>query len=171
MQVKGLNFPELEMSKTIMAADDSSSVRQLICFALTNAGYNLLEASDGQYALEKLKNTQAHMVITDLNMPHLDGIRLIMALCALPAYKFIPIIMLTTESQMDKVKEGKAAGATGWIVKPFDPEHLVTVVKKISDENPTSRLTIVLISMLAIVNCQSSINTPAVDPHRKCRLD
>jgi two-component system, chemotaxis family, chemotaxis protein CheY len=119
------------MKKSIMTVDDSSSIRQLLRFALVNEGYNVLEASDGQDALDQLKEILVQMVITDLNMPNLDGIELIKGIRALPAYKFVPIIMLTTESQMAKVQEGKAAGATGWIVKPFDPEHLVTVVKKV----------------------------------------
>jgi two-component system, chemotaxis family, chemotaxis protein CheY len=119
------------MSKTIMTADDSSTIRHLIRFTLTNAGYEILEAADGQIALEQLKGIQVDLVITDLNMPNLDGIGLIKALRALPAYKFVPIVMLTTESQMDKVQEGKDAGATGWIIKPFHPEHLVSVLKKI----------------------------------------
>jgi two-component system, chemotaxis family, chemotaxis protein CheY len=118
------------MGKTIMTVDDSSTVRHLIRFALTSAGYDILEAADGQIALEQLKSIQVHMVITDLNMPNLDGIGLIKALRALPAYKFVPIVMLTTESQMDKVQEGKDAGATGWIIKPFNSEQLVAVVKK-----------------------------------------
>jgi two-component system chemotaxis response regulator CheY len=119
------------MSKTIMTVDDSSSVRQLIRFSLASEGFNVLEASDGQYALDKLKEVQADLIITDLNMPHLNGLELIKALRALPAYRFTPIIMLTTESQMGTVKEGKEAGATGWIVKPFSPAHLVSVVKKV----------------------------------------
>jgi two-component system chemotaxis response regulator CheY len=119
------------MNKTIMIVDDSNSVRQLIRFSLTDAGYSLLEASDGQEALVTLKDIRANMVITDLNMPGLDGIGLLKELRALPAYKYTPIIMLTTESQMDKVREAKAAGATGWIVKPFDSENLVNIVNKI----------------------------------------
>jgi two-component system, chemotaxis family, chemotaxis protein CheY len=119
------------MSKTVMVVDDSSSMRQLIRFSLTNAGYTLLEAADGHDALQVLKDIRVNMVITDLNMPVLDGIGLIKELRALDSYRFTPIIMLTTESQMGVVQEGKAAGATGWIVKPFDPEHLVNVVKKV----------------------------------------
>jgi len=122
---------ESEMSKMIMVVDDSPAIRQLICFSMENAGYEVLEASDGQFALEKLEAGQAQLVITDLNMPNFNGIELIKTLRAMPSYKFTPIIMLTTESQMSKVKEGKAAGATGWIVKPFDPEHLVAVVNKL----------------------------------------
>jgi two-component system chemotaxis response regulator CheY len=119
------------MKKTIMTVDDSPSIRHLLRFALEAAGYNVLEASDGQNALEQLKDVLVQMVITDLNMPNLDGIELVKGIRMLPACQFIPIIMLTTESQMAKVHEGKNAGATGWIVKPFDPEHLVAVVKKV----------------------------------------
>ena len=118
------------MSKTIMTVDDSSTVRRLIRSALTGSGYSILEAEDGQAALEQLQYIQVHLVITDLNMPKLDGIGLIKALRALPAHKFVPILMVTTESQISKVQEGKAAGATGWIIKPFDLGQLVAVVKK-----------------------------------------
>jgi two-component system chemotaxis response regulator CheY len=122
----------MTMSKTIMTVDDSASVRQMVSFTLKNAGFTVLEGSDGQDALSKLNGaTAVHMVITDLNMPNLDGIGLIRALRANPAYKFIPIVMLTTESQAEKKQEGKAAGATGWIVKPFQPEQLLAVVKKV----------------------------------------
>jgi two-component system, chemotaxis family, chemotaxis protein CheY len=119
------------MNKTIMTAEDSPTIRKLVRAALENAGYSVLDAPDGQYALKMLEGLNADMVITDLNMPNLDGIELIKALRSLPAYKFTPIILLTTESQMEKVKEGKDAGATGWIVKPFDPEYLVSIVKKL----------------------------------------
>jgi two-component system chemotaxis response regulator CheY len=119
------------MSHTIMTVDDSASVRQMVSFTLRNAGYEVLEAADGQEAVAKLNGAPVNMVITDLNMPNMDGIGLIRALRANPVCKFIPIIMLTTESQADKKQEGKAAGATGWIVKPFKPEQLIAVVKKV----------------------------------------
>lgn len=119
------------MSKTIMTVDDSASVRQMVVFTLSEAGYGVIEAIDGQDALAKLNGLPLHMVITDLNMPNLDGIGLIKALRARPAFKFVPIIMLTTESQVEKKQEGKEAGATGWIVKPFKPEQLLAVVKKV----------------------------------------
>ncbi len=119
------------MSKVIMTVDDSASVRQMVSFTLRDAGYEVVEAVDGQDALGKVDNQVLNMVITDLNMPNLDGIGLIRALRALPSCKFIPIIMLTTESQAEKKQEGKAAGATGWIVKPFKPEQLIAVVKKV----------------------------------------
>ena len=119
------------MSKTIMTVDDSASVRQMVSFTLKGAGYEVVEAGDGQDAVAKLSGASVHMVITDLNMPNLDGIGLIRALRGSPSSKFIPIIMLTTESQASKKEEGKAAGATGWITKPFKPEQLVAVVKKV----------------------------------------
>jgi two-component system, chemotaxis family, chemotaxis protein CheY len=119
------------MSKIIMTVDDSASVRQMVSFTLKDAGYQVLEAVDGQDAVNRLNGTSVHMVITDLNMPNLDGIGLIRALRANAAFKFIPIVLLTTESQDTKKQEGKAAGATGWIVKPFKPEQLLAVVKKV----------------------------------------
>jgi len=116
--------------KTIMTVDDSASVRQMVAFTLKNAGYGVIEAVDGKDAVSKLKGS-IDMVVTDLNMPNMDGIQLIRAIRAQAAYKFIPIIMLTTESQSGKKQEGKDAGATGWIVKPFKPEQLLTVVQKV----------------------------------------
>jgi two-component system, chemotaxis family, chemotaxis protein CheY len=120
------------MSKTIMTVDDSASIRQMVGFTLKKEGaYEVIEAVDGQDALSKLNGLAVHMVITDLNMPRLDGIGLIKAVRANPKYKFIPIVMLTTESQDTMKQQGKAAGATGWIVKPFKPEQLLAVVKKV----------------------------------------
>ncbi len=119
------------MAKVIMTADDSASVRQMVSFTLKQSGYDVIEAVDGKDALVKLGTNRVDMLITDLNMPNLDGIGLIKGARALPACKFIPIIMLTTESQDTKKVEGKAAGATGWIVKPFKPDQLLAVVKKV----------------------------------------
>jgi len=118
------------MTKTIMTVDDSASVRQMVSFTLKNAGYDVVEAVDGKDALAKLAGPVG-MIVTDLNMPNMDGITLIKNVRAIPAYKFIPIIMLTTESQANKKQEGKSAGATGWIVKPFKPEQLLAVVQKV----------------------------------------
>ena len=118
------------MSKLIMSVDDSASIRQMVGFTLRNAGYEVIEASDGKDALGKLSGP-VKMVITDLNMPNMDGIELIRRIRAPPAYKFIPVVMLTTESQAARKQEGKAAGATGWIVKPFKPEQLLAVVQKL----------------------------------------
>jgi len=119
------------MAKKIITVDDSASVRQMVSFTLKGAGYDVIEAEDGKDALAKLNGLGVQMVITDLNMPNMDGIELIKALRAQAAYKFIPIVFLTTESQDTKKQEGKAAGATGWIVKPFKPDQLLTVVKKV----------------------------------------
>lgn len=118
-------------AKTVMAVDDSASVRQMVQFTLQDAGYAVVTATDGADALTKLKSNQVNMVLTDLNMPNLDGIGLIKAVRALPECKFIPIIMLTTESQGSRKDEAKAAGATGWIVKPFKPEQLIGVIKRV----------------------------------------
>jgi len=118
------------MAKTILIVDDSASMRQLVSFALKDAGYEVIAAADGKDALNKLSGAKADMVVTDLNMPNMDGIELIKQLRKLPAHKFTPVIMLTTESQEGKKQEGKAAGASGWIVKPFTPEKLMEVIKK-----------------------------------------
>ncbi len=119
------------MSKVILTVDDSASVRQMVTFTLKNEGYDIIEAIDGVDALTKIEEKPADMVITDLNMPNMDGIELIKKLRANPQFKFIPIIFLTTESQSEKKQAGKEAGATGWIVKPFKPEQLVNVIKKV----------------------------------------
>ena len=119
------------MAKVILTADDSASVRQMVAFTLKGAGYSVIEASDGKDALTKAKGNPVNMVVTDLNMPNMNGIDLIKALRAEAKYKFIPIVMLTTESQDTRKQEGKSAGATGWIVKPFKPEQLLAVVKKV----------------------------------------
>lgn len=119
------------MAKTILTVDDSASVRQMVTFTLKGAGYSVVEAVDGEDGLTKLNSNDIGMVITDLNMPKLDGIGFIKKIRANPKTKFIPVIMLTTESQAEKKQDGKAAGATGWIVKPFKPEQLLDVVKKV----------------------------------------
>jgi two-component system, chemotaxis family, chemotaxis protein CheY len=119
------------MSKIIMAVDDSASMRQMVSFTLKQAGYQVVEATDGRDALSKLEGAGVHMMLTDLNMPNMDGIELIRSVRANSSCKFIPIVMLTTESQAEKKLEGKAAGATGWIVKPFKPEQLLAVVRKV----------------------------------------
>lgn len=119
------------MSKTIMTVDDSASIRQMVSFTLKEAGFDVVEACDGEDALTKLNSKKINMLITDLNMPRMDGIELIKNIRSIPEYKFIPIIMLTTESQATKKDEGKRAGATGWIVKPFNPEQLNSVINKV----------------------------------------
>jgi two-component system chemotaxis response regulator CheY len=119
------------MSKTIMTADDSPSMREMVSFTLKNAGYAVVEAVDGKDALTKLTGAPIHMLITDLNMPNMDGIELIRQVRLLPQYKYMPIVMLTTESQDQKKQAGRAAGASGWIVKPFRSEQLLMVAKKL----------------------------------------
>jgi two-component system chemotaxis response regulator CheY len=119
------------MAKTILTADDSASVRQMVSFTLRQEGYSVIEAVDGRDALSKINAAPVHMLITDLNMPHMDGIELIRQVRGSARNPYIPIVMLTTESQETKKQEGRAAGATGWIVKPFRPDQLVAVVKKV----------------------------------------
>ena len=119
------------MSKTILTVDDSPSVRQMVSFTLRRCGYAILEAGDGVQALTVTEAHAVHLIITDLNMPNMDGIELIRRLRAQEATRFVPIVMLTTESQPEKKSLGKSAGATGWIVKPFTPEQLTAVVQKL----------------------------------------
>ncbi|RJX26207.1 MAG: response regulator [Desulfurivibrio sp.] len=119
------------MGKLIMTADDSASVRQMVAFTLKQNGYDVIESVDGRNALTKLAAQKVDMLITDLNMPNLDGIGLIKGVRSGSLNKFIPIIMLTTESQDALKSEAKAAGATGWIVKPFKPEQLIAVIRKV----------------------------------------
>ena len=119
------------MSKVVLAVDDSVSIRQMVAFTLKSAGYEVLEAVDGREGLNKAKARSVNLVLTDQNMPNMDGLSLIRALRALPGYKSAPILMLTTESGDDMKKQGREAGATGWLVKPFDPSRLLDVVKKV----------------------------------------
>jgi two-component system chemotaxis response regulator CheY len=119
------------MAKRIMTVDDSPTIRQMLLFTLQEAGYEVVEAVDGQDALDKLAHETVHMMITDLNMPRLDGISLIKEIRKDPAKRFMPIVMLTTESQEAKKNEGRAAGVSGWIVKPFKPEQLLAVVRMV----------------------------------------
>lgn len=119
------------MSKKIATVDDSASVRQMVAFTLKGAGYDVIECRDGQDALDKIDGAGVHMVITDLNMPNMNGLELIKALRVKSEFKFLPIVFLTTESQADKKADAKAAGATGWIVKPFKPDQLLAVVRKV----------------------------------------
>jgi two-component system chemotaxis response regulator CheY len=119
------------MAKTIMIVDDSISIRQVVGIALKSAGYEVLEGRDGKDALSKLTGQKIHLVISDVNMPNMDGISFVKALKQLPSYKFTPVIMLTTESQEEKKREGQAAGAKAWVVKPFKPEVLLGAVAKL----------------------------------------
>ena len=117
--------------KTILAVDDSPSIRQMVNFTLTSAGYAVVEAEDGEDGVEKARACKANLVLTDQNMPKADGLTLIKRLRAMPDYERVPILVLTTESSDAMKAQGKAAGATGWIVKPFDPEKLLHVVKQV----------------------------------------
>jgi len=117
--------------KTILALDDSASLRQMVKLTLMSAGYNIVEAADGLEGLAKAKTNSVDMVVTDLNMPNMNGLAFIRALRQMPAYKGIPIVFLTTESDANLKQEAKSAGATGWITKPFKPEQLTSVVKKL----------------------------------------
>lgn len=119
------------MSKTILIVDDSTSLRQVVCIALRGAGYDVIEAQDGKDALSKLDGRKIHLIISDVNMPNMDGISLVKAVKQLPAYKFTPIIMLTTETGDDKKSAGQAAGAKAWVVKPFQPGQMLSAVSKL----------------------------------------
>jgi len=120
------------MGKTVLVVDDSVSMRQMVSFTLTGAGYEVVEAGDGKEAVDKLNGgAKPNLVITDLNMPNMDGISLIKAIRGMGAHKFTPILMLTTESSDTKKKEGQSAGATGWVVKPFNPEQMLATIKKV----------------------------------------
>lgn len=119
------------MAKTVLTVDDSASIRQMVAFTLKGAGYDVVEAGDGQEGLEKARARPVNLVLTDQNMPKMDGITLIKSLRTMPGYSGVPILMLTTESGDGMKMQGKAAGATGWLVKPFDPAKLLEVVKKV----------------------------------------
>lgn len=118
------------MARTIMIVDDSASMRQLVTFALKDAGYEVVAAVNGKDALGKLDGAKIDMIVTDLNMPEMDGIEFIQQLRAAEKHKFMPIVMLTTESNESKKQEARKAGASGWIVKPFKVEQLLSVVRK-----------------------------------------
>ena len=120
-----------EPMASILTVDDSKSIRQMVAFTLRDAGHEVTEAEDGQEALDIAKGQKFDLVLSDINMPRLDGIGLIKELRALPSFKFTPILTLTTEAGADRKQEGKAAGATGWLVKPFDPEKLLATIKKV----------------------------------------
>ncbi len=119
------------MAKTILAVDDSASIRQMVTFTLKGAGYEVIEAVDGQDALDKANIHKVNLVLTDINMPRMDGLKLLELLRKLAHYKTVPILMLTTESGDEIKAKGRAAGATGWLVKPFDPKRLLEVIGKV----------------------------------------
>jgi two-component system chemotaxis response regulator CheY len=117
----------------ILAVDDSTTMRQMVSFTLSNAGHEVLEAQNGDEAIKLAKSNKFDLIITDVNMPGMNGIELVRALRAMPECKFTPVLMLTTEGGADMKQQGKAAGATGWIVKPFNPEVLLSTLKKVLD--------------------------------------
>jgi len=119
------------MGKTVLAVDDSASIRQMVSFTLKSAGYEVVEAADGMEGLDKAKTRAFNLVLTDQNMPRMDGLTLIKSLRGMPNYRSVPILMLTTESSDAMKSQGRTAGATGWLVKPFDPNKLIEVVKKV----------------------------------------
>jgi len=119
------------MGKTILIVDDSTSLRQVVGIALKGAGYDVIEGCDGKDALTKLDGRKIHLIISDVNMPNMDGISFVKALKQIPAYKFTPVIMLSTEAGDDKKREGQAAGAKAWVVKPFQPPQMLTAVSKL----------------------------------------
>jgi len=115
----------------ILAVDDSASMRGMVAFTLRGAGYDVTEAENGQLALDAANAASFDLILADVNMPVMDGLSMVRELRTKPSYKGVPILMLTTESHTDKKMEGKAAGATGWLVKPFDPEQLLATVKRV----------------------------------------
>lgn len=119
------------MAKTILIVDDSTTLRQVVSIALKGAGYDVIEASDGKDALDKLTGQKVHLIISDVNMPNMDGITFVTEMKKLPAYKFTPVIMLTTEAGEDKKTAGQAAGAKAWVIKPFKPEQMLDAVSKL----------------------------------------
>lgn len=116
---------------TILAVDDSASLRQMVGYALRRAGHEVIEAADGAEGLDQAQACQADLILSDVNMPVMDGLELVRNLRALPAYRFTPVLMLTTESSQEKKQQGRAVGATGWLVKPFDPEKLLATIRRV----------------------------------------
>ena len=119
------------MAKTVLTVDDSASIRQMVSFTLKSAGYEVVEAVDGMDGLDKAKSKAFNLVLTDQNMPRMDGLSLIKSLRTMPTFRSVPILMLTTESSDAMKSQGRAAGATGWLVKPFDPAKLIEVIGKV----------------------------------------
>jgi len=119
------------MAKTVLVVDDSASLREVVGIALRGAGYEVIEGVDGRDAIGKLDGRKVHLIISDVNMPNMDGISFVKEVKRMDSYKFTPIIMLTTESQEGKKQEGQAAGAKAWVVKPFQPEQMLAAVQKL----------------------------------------
>ena len=128
------------MSCTILAVDDSPSMREMLAFLLRSAGYTVVEANDGDQALDVARARQIDVILTDQNMPNVDGIALVRTLRAMPAYRDTPIIILTTEASAEMKQKGREAGATAWMVKPFDPDRLVTLLKTVLNMKPAQGL-------------------------------
>ena len=120
------------VKKTVLAVDDSKSLRQMVSFSLRGAGFDVVEAENGQQALEMSRQQSFSVVLTDQNMPRMDGLTLVRSLRALPGYQKIPILVLTTDASEAMKQKGRAAGATGWIVKPFNPERLIEIIRKVT---------------------------------------
>ena len=119
------------MARTALIVDDSATIRMMVSFTLKRAGFGVLEACDGQEGLERLDAARVDVIVTDLNMPRLDGISFIRSLRSRPASRYTPVVMMTTESQQSKRQEGRAAGASAWMVKPFEPDKLLAVIAKV----------------------------------------
>jgi len=119
------------LKKTILIVDDAASMRGLVAMTIRNNGYDVIEACDGKDALSKIQGKKLNLIVTDLNMPNMNGIELVLAVKKLPAFKFTPVVMLTTESDESKKMQGKAAGVKAWVVKPFKPDVLLKVIQKI----------------------------------------
>lgn len=119
------------MASVILAVDDSASMRQMVNFTLKGAGYEVVQAVDGVEALQYARTNSVDLVLTDVNMPRMDGITLVRELRTLPTYRYTPMLVLTTESSQEKKMQGKQAGATGWIVKPFNPEQLLATIARV----------------------------------------
>lgn len=127
------------MTKVILAVDDSASMRQMVGVTLRSAGYEVIEANDGQEALDYARDHAVDLVLTDVNMPRMDGIELVAELRALPSYRLTPLLLLTTESSPQRKQEGKQAGATGWMVKPFNPDQLLATLSRVLGNVPMAR--------------------------------
>ncbi|MEX1057463.1 MAG: response regulator [Natronospirillum sp.] len=119
------------MTKSILIVDDSASIRQVVSLTLKGAGFDVTEACDGRDALNKLKGQRVHLIISDVNMPNMDGLTFLKEVKSRPEYKFTPVVMLTTESADDKKRQGQASGAKAWMVKPFQPQQMLAAVNKL----------------------------------------
>lgn len=128
------------MAKVVLAVDDSASMRQMVGVTLRSAGYDVVEATDGQEALDYARQHAVDLVLTDVHMPRMDGIRLVSELRTLPTYRLTPLLLLTTESSPERKAQGKQAGATGWMVKPFNPDQLLATLARVLGNLPLARV-------------------------------